>query len=105
MVLEQHFRRLERKYLKNIRIFCEQLNECNKFSNMALVNYNLNKSIELGNQTFFYKYVISIMREYETNKEKYSFMDNIYYDFIRACFRRLGFSELINKERCKVFVK
>lgn len=106
------------KYLKNIRIFCEQLNECNKFSNnnfissnndllckMALVNYNLNKSIELGNQTFFYKYVISIMREYETNKEKYSFMDNIYYDFIRACFSRLGFSELINKERCKVFVK
>lgn len=106
------------KYLKNIRLFCEQITKCNRFSSqnyinfkndllckMALVNYNLNKSIELGNQNFFYKYVVSIMREYEINREKYCFMDSIYYDFIRACFSRLGFNELIDKERCKVLVK
>jgi len=72
---------------------------------MALVGYNLNRSIEMGNQNYFYKYVLSIIQEYEMNKEKYCDIENIYYEFIRSCFNRLGFDNIIKEERCKVLVK
>lgn len=106
------------KYLKGVKVFCEEVNKCNKFSNinnigfnnnllckMALVCYNLNRSIEKGEQNYFYKYVLSIIQEYEMNKEKYQGIEKLYYDFIRTCFIRLGFSNLVDKERCKVLIK
>lgn len=106
------------KYLKGIKIFCEQVTKCNKLSNlnnkslkndllckMALVCYNLNRSIEKGNQNYFYKYLLNIIQEYEMNKEKYHDIEKVYYEFVRACFNRLGFTDLTKEERCKVLTK
>ena len=72
---------------------------------MSLVHYNLNRSIEKGEQNYFYKYLLNIIQEFEMNKEKYQNLENIYYDFTRECFSRLGFSDLVMKERCKVLTK
>lgn len=103
------------KYLNTIKVFCNYANNCNSVSKkdiiksnndllckMALVHYNLNRSIEMGNQNYFYKYLIGIIKEYEMNKEKYSNICNVYYAFVKACYCRLGFTELINKDNYNV---
>lgn len=106
------------KYLKGIKIFCEEATQCNKFANlnnisfnndllckMALVCYNLNRSVEKGNQNYFYQYLLNIIQEYKMNKDKYQNIEKLYYDFIRSCFSRLGFNNLTNEERGKVLIK
>lgn len=98
------------KYLKTIKEFCKCVNNhnftCTKdtinsnnhlLCKMALVHYNLNRSIEMGNQNYFYKYLLDIIKEYEMNKEKYSNIQKIYHEFVQNCYSRLGFNELIEK--------
>ena len=60
---------------------------------MALVFYSLNRSIEIGNQSNFYRYLIGIVNEYENNKEKYSNIQGIYKKFLIKCLDRLGYIE------------
>ncbi len=59
---------------------------------MSLVCYNLNKSIEMGNQNNFYKYIMSVVNEYESNKEKYINLQGLYKEFLVKCFDRLGYN-------------
>lgn len=61
---------------------------------MALVGYNLNRSIEMGNQNNFYKYLISVVNEYENNKEQYYNIEGLYKNFVIKCFDRLGYKEI-----------
>ena len=60
---------------------------------MALVNYNINRAVEKGSLNYFYKYVLSIYREYITNQDKYKNMQGLYFKFINACQYRLGLRE------------
>ena len=60
---------------------------------MALVCYNLNRSIEMGNQNNFYRYVIGVVNEYENNKDKYRNIQGLYKEFLIKCFDRLGYNE------------
>ena len=68
------------KYRNSIFRFCNvitniySLNDSNDIDKendlickMALVCYNLNRSIEMGNQNNFYKYVMNVVNEYESN--------------------------------------
>lgn len=65
---------------------------------MALVCYNLNRSIEIGNQSNFYRYVVNVVNEYEANKEKYIGVQGLYKNFLIKCFERLGYKR---KEQIK----
>lgn len=58
---------------------------------MALVCYNLNRSIEMGNQNYFYKYILNVVNEYENNKEKYINLQGLYKKILVKCFDRLGY--------------
>ena len=58
---------------------------------MALVCYNLNRSIEMGNQNNFYKYILNVVNEYENNKEKYKNLQGLYKKILVKCFDRLGY--------------
>ena len=100
------FNRLE-KYKNNIIRFntiVESMGEKNDTYNikckndllckMALVGYNLNRSIEMGNQNNFYKYLIGVVNEYENNKEQYYDIEGLYKDFVIKCFDRLGYKEI-----------
>lgn len=69
---------------------------------MALVCYNLNRSIEMGSQNNFYKYIISIVNEFETKKDFYSDLEGLYKLFLNKCFKKIGYN---NKEKRKVLVK
>ncbi len=60
---------------------------------MALVCYNLNIFIEMGNQNNFYKYVMNVVNEYESNKEKYVNLQGLYKYFLIKCFDRLGYKK------------
>lgn len=99
------FNKLE-KYKNNIKRFntiVENISEKNDIYNikckndllckMALVGYTLNRSIEMGNQNNFYKYLISVVNEYEKNKEQYHNIEGLYKDFVIKCFDRLGYKE------------
>lgn len=99
------FNKLE-KYKNNIMRFntiVENISEKNDIYNikckndllckMALVGYTLNRSIEMGNQNNFYKYLISVVNEYEKNKEQYHNIEGLYKDFVIKCFDRLGYKE------------
>ena len=65
---------------------------------MALVCYNLNKSIEMGNQCNFYKYITSIVSEYKNNKEEYRNIEGLYKIFLIKCFNRIGY-KILKKQR------
>lgn len=60
---------------------------------MSLVCYNLNRSIEMGNQSNFYRYLINIVNEYETNMEKYYNIQGLYKKFLIKCLDRLGYKK------------
>lgn len=61
---------------------------------MALVSYNLNRSVEMGNQNNFYKYLVGIVNEYENNKEQYYDIEGLYKSFVIKGFERLGYKEI-----------
>ena len=94
------------KYVNNIRKFTDIVTSIDSINDnktinsgndlihkMALVFYNLNRSIEMGNQSNFYRYLIRIVDEYENNKEKYSDIQGIYKEFLIKCLDRLGYKE------------
>lgn len=92
------------KYRNNIKTGCNLLNDLIykeeiKIENndlikmMALVNYNINRAVEKGSLNYFYKYVLSIYREYITNQDKYKNMQGLYFKFMNACQYRLGLRE------------
>ena len=92
------------KYRNNIKTGCNLLNDLIykeeiKIENndlikmMVLVNYNINRAVEKGSLNYFYKYVLSIYREYITNQDKYKNMQGLYFKFINACQYRLGLRE------------
>ena len=60
---------------------------------MSLVYYNLNRSIEMGNQSNFYRYLVGIVNEYENNKDKYSDIQGLYKEFLIKCLDRLGYKK------------
>ena len=95
------------KCLNNIKRFCyiyskniideSELNNSslnieknNLFFKMVLVNYTLNRTVELGEPNHFYKYILDIITEYQKNNMKYKDIENLYYRFIKKCFDRLG---------------
>lgn len=99
------FNNLE-KYKNNIIRFNNIIESIRKKSNycnikckndlickMALVGYNLNRSIEMGSQNNFYRYLISVVNEFETNKEQYYDIEGLYKEFVIKCFDRLGYKE------------
>ena len=92
------------KYRNNIKTGCNLFNDLIykeeiKIENndlikmMALVNYNINRAVEKGSLNYFYKYVLSIYREYITNQDKYKNMQGLYFKFMNACQYRLGLRE------------
>ena len=105
------------KYIKNYASFVKiinSINSCSKKShkdiidinnnlinNMALVYYYLNRSVEMGNQFYFYNYLIKIINEYEQNKEKYFNMSNLYYNFVNAALTRLDLIEILENSNAK----
>lgn len=66
--------------------------KCDLIYKMSLVCYSLNKSIETGNYNYFYRYVLSIIREYEKHKDYYSNIETLYNNFLAKCFEKLGFN-------------
>lgn len=92
------------KHTASIRNFCNQYENLKyNFSSpdivktnhliakMALVNYNVNKAIETGNQRYFYNYMCEIINEYENHKEEYKDIGGLYNEFMNTCFSRMGF--------------
>lgn len=57
---------------------------------MSLVNYTLNRTVEMGEANHFYKYILDIINEFQKNNVKYKCIENLYYKFIKKCFDRLG---------------
>lgn len=102
-------------YLLDINLFCRNISELkepndkmaissnNLLYKMSLVGYILNKSIELGNPNYYYRYLINIMKEYNLHYEQYRELDCLYYKFMFTGFQRLGF-DISNKglERKKI---
>lgn len=73
---------------------------------MALVSYHLNQAIEIGSPNVFYKYLLSIINEYENNKEKYKSISGLYQRFVIKCIDRLGYPITKQKEgKCRVMTK
>ncbi len=94
------------KYKNNIRKFTSVVTSIGNINNkkninsgndliykMSLVCYNLNRSIEIGNQSNFYRYLIGVVNEYEDNKDKYSNIQGLYKEFLIKCLDRLGYKE------------
>lgn len=70
------------------------INSSNDLINkMALVCYNLNRSVEMGNQSSFYRYLVDIVNEYENNKYKYECIQGLYKNFLIKCLDRLGYKK------------
>lgn len=69
---------------------------------MALVCYNLNRAIEMGNQSNFYRYLIGVVNEYENNRNKYNNIQGLYKEFLIKCLERVGYK---NKEKIKELKK
>lgn len=103
------------KHVNNIRKFTDLITSVdsindNKIINsgndliykMALVCYNLNRSIEMGSQSNFYRYLVSIVKEYENNKDKYSNIQGLYKIFLIKCLDRLGYKK---DEKVKELIK
>ena len=65
---------------------------------MALVGYNLNRSIEMGNPNHFYKYLLSVVKEYEANPEEYHGIEGLYKQFVMNCLYRLGYDNNMIRE-------
>ncbi len=88
------------RFISIIESFNDKITSCNiKFNNdlickMALVGYYLNRSIEMGNQNYFYKYIFQIVYEFEKNHEKYFEIYGLYQDFIIKCFERIGYKKI-----------
>lgn len=73
-------------------------------SMMSLVNYKLNRSIESGEQSSFFKYIYCIVREYNTQPEKYVNMRHIYCEFLQVALTRMslqniGINNNINRKK------
>ena len=92
------------KYKNNIKTICGLLSNLiykeeikiednDLIKMMALVNYNINRAIEKGSLNYFYKYVLSIYKEYITNQDKYKNIQGLYFKFMDACQYRLGLKE------------
>ncbi len=94
------------KYKNNIRKFTNIVTSIDGINNkkninsgndliykMALVCYNLNRSIEMGNQSNFYRYLIVVVDEYENNKDKYINIQGLYKEFLIKCLDRLGYKK------------
>ena len=64
---------------------------------MSLVCYNLNRSIEMGNQSNFYRYLINVVNEYENNKDKYYNIQGLYKEFLIKCLDRLGYKKMVRQ--------
>ena len=92
------------KYCNNILKFIKINSSIDKLNNkcsiqkgndliykMTLVCYNLNRSIEMGNPNNFYNYLLNVINEYETNKEKYNDIEGLYKMFLIKCFDRIGY--------------
>ena len=92
------------KCLNNIKRFCDtystnvidvnnnsfKVEENNLIFKMALVNYTLNRAVEMGEANHFYKYILDITNEYHKKSVKYKCIEKLYYKFIKKCFDRLG---------------
>lgn len=94
------------KYANNIRKFTDIVTSVDSINDkkninsgndliykMALVCYNLNRSIEMGNQSNFYRYLVGIVNEYENNKDKYNNIQGLYKNFLIKCLDRLGYKK------------
>lgn len=82
-----------------------EISKCNDLlCQMALVGYYLNKSIENGNQNMFYRYILSIVDEYERNVEKYKNMSGLYCEFISQALKRIGYPMYDEKNKIKRLV-
>lgn len=92
------------KYKNNIKTICGLLSNLiykeeikiednDLIKMMALVNYNINRAIEKGSLNYFYKYVLSIYKEYITNQDKYKNIQGLYFKFMDTCQYRLGLKE------------
>ena len=102
------------KYKNNIKKFTNVVTSIDSINNkkninsgndliykMALVCYNLNRSIEIGNQSNFYRYLIGVVNEYEDNKDKYSNIQGLYKEFLIKCLDRLGYKKKDNIKELK----
>lgn len=103
------------KYKNNIRKFTNIVASIGSINNkkdinssndliykMALVCYNLNRSIEMGNQNNFYRYLINVVNEYENSKDRYNNIQGLYKEFLIKCLDRLGYK---NKDKIKELKK
>lgn len=94
------------KYKNNVRKFTNVVTSIDSINNkkninsgndliykMALVCYNLNRTIEMGNQSNFYRYLIGVVNEYQNNKDKYSDIQGLYKEFLIKCLDRLGYKK------------
>ena len=72
---------------------------------MALVCYNLNRAIEMGNPNMFYRYLLSVANEYESHKDQYKDLSGLYYDFICSGMKRLGYPIFEHKEGKRMVLK
>lgn len=77
--------------LENKRNSCNVKYNNDLLSKMSLVCYNLNRSIEMGNQNNFYKYLLSIVNEFESNEEQYSNIEGLYKTFVTKCLDKIGY--------------
>lgn len=106
-----------KKYKTHIRKYCDFINNfdvnvtsknidnCSELINMmALVCYNLNRSIEMGQPNYFYKYVFNIINKYNSDFEKYNNISKIYYDFVNSSLIRMGLINDLEAKR-KVLIK
>ncbi|MDO4962681.1 MAG: hypothetical protein Q4E75_01065 [bacterium] len=105
------------KYSHQIRKFKDMIDsiksldgnkiDINKINNllcmMGLVNYNLNRAIETGNQNMFYRYLCNISNEYEKNNEEYYSISGLYREFMVTALRRIGYN-LNEEKKCKRLV-
>lgn len=105
------------KHVKNIKRFSEVIDSISRpaekkihidnsndlLCKMALVGYNLNRSIEMGSPNTFYKYLLGIATEYENHKDQYKNLNWLYYEFMKAGMKRIGYpifnKEIINKKK------
>lgn len=47
----------------------------------------------MGNPNHFYKYLLSVVKEYEVNPEAYHSIEGLYKQFVMNCLYRLGYDD------------
>lgn len=66
---------------------------------MSLVNYYLDKSIQSGDHSLFFKYIYNIVKEFNKKKDIYKNMQYLYYNFLYVALKRMSiFNEYQKKE-------